>query len=50
MPFTGAKPLPSRTWGVSLGAFLLALLIDFTVAPSNSTLTEIIFINLSVTK
>jgi hypothetical protein len=36
MPSTGVKPLPSRTWGVSLSTFLPhTLLIDFTMAPSN---------------
>jgi len=35
MPSTGAEPLPSRTWGVSLGASSTSqLLIDFTVALS----------------
>ena len=41
MLFTGAvvKPLPSRTWGVSLGALLhLTTLIDFIVAPSKKGL------------
>jgi hypothetical protein len=36
MPSTVVKPLPSRTWRVSLSIFLPhTLLINFTVAPSN---------------
>jgi hypothetical protein len=36
MPSTVVKPLPSRTWRVSLSIFLPhTLLIDFTAVPSN---------------
>jgi hypothetical protein len=43
MPSTGAvvKPLPSRTWGVSLGAFLpLTLLIEFIASAGSDKYGE----------